>query len=584
ACQWSRHLAERCKVYSDDAYMAVTHRQLQFLVPKFHLPAHVQYCQANFSFNFTPHVGRTDGEAPERGWSAVNAIAGSTKQMGPGSRRDTLDDHFGDYNWRKVTSLATTFARKVSEAVREREVHVTDFKEFDAALQLSDTKRWLNEVMEWECDRTRPNPFEVTQSTISEGKVRLQLAEEEKQAQLEGYRPLHEGVSASLLIWQGLEIEEQQCRLCVDTNSLGQHATDKQRADILERGNRLRRKFDAWCDIQHLYMPGVASLRAKEDHEGGGNSFDTSALELYLPSEIIGKASCEMNLFEYEWRLRFAQAHDALNTIRRLLILRSRLHRSKERFARGQFHNTRSVVVLNRLNSRIDYSVKQYRTTRIRLQRLAEKLLKVGWDQSLRVLQDEDIRPLDEDDGRSEGRRVLSWIWRIQGTGNILYINYTSTYARQIVALRIEWCKARARSQRWQEECLLLEEEMSRVIRFFTWRASWWAKIALGTDSALFGSGDAALTEGRRAYALRQASIQTALKIHCSTAWEGLAAQLKIVKGADSQEMCVHIIFTNITLTIFTAYDILLVINNLWSLLASINVVVLYTILSGIVT
>ncbi|KIL54938.1 hypothetical protein M378DRAFT_46403, partial [Amanita muscaria Koide BX008] len=335
ACQWSRHLAEQCKVYSDDAYMAVTHRQLQFLVPKFHLPAHVQYCQANFSFNFTPHVGRTDGEALERGWSAVNAIAGSTKQMGPGSRRDTLDDHFGDYNWRKVTSLATTFARKVSEAVREREVHVTDFKEFDAALQLSDTKRWLNEVMEWECDRTRPNPFEVTQSTISEGKVRLQLAEEEKQAQLEGYRPLHEGVSASLLIWQGLEIEEQQCRLCVDTNSLGQHATDKQRADILERGNRLRRKFDAWCDIQHLYMPGVASLRAKEDHEGGGNSFDTSALELYLPSEIIGKASCEMNLFEYEWRLCFAQAHDALNTIRRLLILRSRLHRSKERFARG---------------------------------------------------------------------------------------------------------------------------------------------------------------------------------------------------------------------------------------------------------
>ncbi|KIL54151.1 hypothetical protein M378DRAFT_53122, partial [Amanita muscaria Koide BX008] len=185
----------------------------------------------------------------------------------------------------------------------------------------------------------------------------------------------------------------------------------------------------------------------------------------------------------------------------------------------GQFHNTRSVVVLNRLNSRIGYSVKQYRTMRIRLQRLAEKLLKVGWDQSLRVLQDEDIRPLDEDDGRSEGRRVLSWIWRIQGTGN---------------TLRIEWCKARARSQRWQEECLLLEEEMSRVIRFFTWRASWWAKIALGTDSALFGSGDAALTEGRRAYALRQASIQTALKIHCSTAWEGLAAQLKIVKGADS--------------------------------------------------
>ncbi|KIL55458.1 hypothetical protein M378DRAFT_90872, partial [Amanita muscaria Koide BX008] len=528
ACQWSRHLAERCKVYSDNAYLSVTQRQIQYLVLKFHLPAHIQHCQANYSFNFTPYVGRTDGEAPERGWSAVNAVAGSTKQMGPGSRRDTLDDHFGDYNWRKVTSIATFFARKVADAVREREIHVADFKEFDAALQLSDTQQWLKEVTEWEHDRTKPNPFEVTQSTISEDKVRLQLAEKEKQALLEGYRPLHEGVSASVLIWQGLEIEEQQCRLRADTGSLGQHATDKQRADMLERGNRLRRKYDAWCDIQHLYMPGVASLRAKADQEGGGDAFDASVLELYLPSEIIDRTDCKLKFFEFEWRLRFAQAHDALNSIRRLLILRSRLHHSKERFSRGQFHNTRSVAVLNRLNGRIDYSVKKYRMMHVRLQRLAEKLLKVGWEQSLQLLQDEDIRPLDEDEGRSEGRRVLSWIWRIQGTGN----SEETTQAGES-PLRIEWCKSRARAHRWQEECLLLEEEMSRVICFFTWRANWWTKVA---------DYDAALTEGRHAYALRQASIQIALKTRCSTAWEGLATQLNndktVTKDVDDRERC----------------------------------------------
>lgn len=32
-------------------------------------------------------------------------MANSTKEMGPGSRHDTLDDHFGDYNWRKIMSL-----------------------------------------------------------------------------------------------------------------------------------------------------------------------------------------------------------------------------------------------------------------------------------------------------------------------------------------------------------------------------------------------------------------------------------------------------------------------------------------------
>ncbi|KAJ7940112.1 hypothetical protein B0H13DRAFT_1586720, partial [Mycena leptocephala] len=47
-----------------------------------------------FSFNLTPFVGRTDGEAPERGWADANRLASSTSVSGPGARRDTLDAHF----------------------------------------------------------------------------------------------------------------------------------------------------------------------------------------------------------------------------------------------------------------------------------------------------------------------------------------------------------------------------------------------------------------------------------------------------------------------------------------------------------
>ncbi len=32
----------------------------------------------------------------------TNALANSTKEMGPGSHQDILDDHFGDYNWHKI--------------------------------------------------------------------------------------------------------------------------------------------------------------------------------------------------------------------------------------------------------------------------------------------------------------------------------------------------------------------------------------------------------------------------------------------------------------------------------------------------
>ena len=69
---------------------------VQFLVPKFHLPAHIESCQWSFSFNYACFVGRTDGEAPERGWADLNGLAYSTHEMVPGSQQDTIEDHLGD--------------------------------------------------------------------------------------------------------------------------------------------------------------------------------------------------------------------------------------------------------------------------------------------------------------------------------------------------------------------------------------------------------------------------------------------------------------------------------------------------------
>ena len=109
ACQWWVNLWERMKTYPLWMHIKDLHmKSLHFLVPKFHLPAHVMACQTVFSFNFNRHVGRTDGEAPERGWSQINPAAMSTSEMGPGNRRDTLDDHFGDSNWRKSTLMGVS--------------------------------------------------------------------------------------------------------------------------------------------------------------------------------------------------------------------------------------------------------------------------------------------------------------------------------------------------------------------------------------------------------------------------------------------------------------------------------------------
>lgn len=101
-CQWSVNLWGRMMAFPDYFHIDHERKQITFLVPKFHLPAHIAACQTAFSFNLTRGVGRTDGEAPERGWSAINPLSSQTKQMGPASRRETIDDHFGDWNHKKV--------------------------------------------------------------------------------------------------------------------------------------------------------------------------------------------------------------------------------------------------------------------------------------------------------------------------------------------------------------------------------------------------------------------------------------------------------------------------------------------------
>lgn len=105
ACQWHIKLAERTGIYPPNVFSNAAEHDLTFLVPKFHLPAHIQACQLMFSHNLIPRVGRTDGEAPERGWAKTNRLSYSTREMGPGSRRDTMDDEFGDMNWVKYVDL-----------------------------------------------------------------------------------------------------------------------------------------------------------------------------------------------------------------------------------------------------------------------------------------------------------------------------------------------------------------------------------------------------------------------------------------------------------------------------------------------
>jgi hypothetical protein len=116
-CQYGMKLDERMQKFPDWPLRKGNDVQVNLLIPKFHLPAHVQDCLYTFSFNFGLGCARVDGESLERSWFITNMEATGTKEMGPGGRRDTLDDSFDQANYRKGISLGESVQKLTTRIV-----------------------------------------------------------------------------------------------------------------------------------------------------------------------------------------------------------------------------------------------------------------------------------------------------------------------------------------------------------------------------------------------------------------------------------------------------------------------------------
>jgi len=113
-----------------------------------------------------------------------------------------------------------------------------------------------------------------------------------------------------------------------------------------------------------------------------------------------------------------------------------------------------------------------------------------------------------------------------------------------LIALRVEWCKSRARAMRWTEETLLLLEEMRRTLQFLEWQTNFWVERASALEGVVEEStvnlvGSRTLVpernEGLRAYALRQASIRSHLRDKFKSLWRVVPALVVSVLVRDSK-------------------------------------------------
>ncbi|PBK84914.1 hypothetical protein ARMGADRAFT_942823 [Armillaria gallica] len=435
-----------------------------YLIPKFHLPAHIPSCHVKFSFNKTPHIGEMDGEAPKCSWSQLNQLAVSLKVMGPGGYLDTLDDHIGDYNYRKSALMGTSsLLRAMLEAIPTRTLHSAIYAEFTASLPLADVQLWMVAIEGWEQDPSNAvHPFETTvlmpclELTMS--KVRLTLAQEEAteiaKITAREIQEREEGAAQNNNVAESTAKDDSEDIFAV-CHKVGPSLMILQGVELefTEGLNRLRWHMDTWFEVQQVYMQGVAikhGLKVSLEE-----ALDAVTMLLFLPSACLEHRCQNQKLMDFEFRLWEAEAYECLMTMRRLLIYRSHLYKFKDKHVTRQMMSTRARSTVSNVLSNIDEATTRYRTLRSHLVVLAGAIEggKPDWDRQLQELSSSDVQPLkDVLPGETEGQRAMSWIW---------CVHRHETDAKETAeALRIEWCKTRARAHCWHKETILLEEEM----------------------------------------------------------------------------------------------------------------------------
>lgn len=164
--------------------------------------------------------------------------------------------------------------------------------------------------------------------------------------------------------------------------------------------------------MRAIYIPGLLQLLSEQ----GVNPYMTwetdpnpEDVPLWLPSSLEKerrRAACAEGLPEMELRLRTAQCSGALDGIRHVLRMKTRMVYFKNKNIRGQREGTRSRAVIDRVHKRAFRLVEKYRAAR----RAKLELEGPGnWENTYRELHNRDVRSYSTRERKKKRDRQGIW-------------------------------------------------------------------------------------------------------------------------------------------------------------------------------
>ncbi|KAK0496504.1 hypothetical protein EDD18DRAFT_1105616 [Armillaria luteobubalina] len=503
-CQWNINFKTRMKELPSDLRLR-NDIGLSCGVPKLHAKAHKMACQCEYAIGIQSGTGRTDSEGIKWTWVVVNAIVWSTKEMGLGSRHDTLDDHFAYHNFVKLIGLGDMLHKKLTEAECQVVAYRKYHSNFTRALPKPEyAKEWMAVVEEWDRDQSKPSPYLLVAEHITEQDLKLKLKEDERCAKACGEIPIHK-ISTTSCLGLGLLIEDSQYM-------------------ILSVWQPLR-------ELQIVYMPGIA-LRIEQEWETAMTTIEAEDDKLWFPSDlskVVCDSICHLGLGEKENVLREAQCWDALAAICSSLRAEASIHAFWNEHLQGQEALSHASDVLDNWRAKQNLAAQKYRQARnamltlqgpgpwmndLRELTAKDMLSMYGSVMDIQELATEVTNPEDQHQKKRKSEkhkdkpRDVSWIWLAEGSLGELGND------SDITDVRVHWLRSWACLLRWEEEISLLREEQRRVLVTLRYCAKWWDKWRSGWNGLA-----AEIAEGVQAYAAQQRDGQLDLAEHFARKW-----------------------------------------------------------------
>ncbi|KAJ7756133.1 hypothetical protein B0H14DRAFT_2635188 [Mycena olivaceomarginata] len=472
-----------------------------------------------------------DMEEIERIWSSSGLMGVSMREMGLGSRQDTLDDFWHYWNWNKVVGMGKTLWTRLLAARKELARQEEGLEEFTAA-QEAEAPAWKQMVDNFEAGVSEANPYLLPHTGPTLRDVELELMREEQERERSTPTVLNTADdTATEYLMLGLEIE-------------GQHLLPT--CSPKETIKKLRL-------MQRIYSPGA--LQRLATTADPVEPVESECALLFLPSGLSPAQAAPplsvSGLTLAEARLCDGQCSESLEAIRHGLTIKKCLQTYKTLHSRRQHQNTRSRTLVDGQQQKIDLAARTYRQARL-------ALVHVAGPCSWRALEKGDLRlPEDEEEakrrkqrvmkgkrkeaaqvnengevrgvpGMGEKNRLVSWIW--YGAGNTEGVVGEAIHE----SVRVEWSKTYARVKRWQEETRLLQEEMVRCLLTLEWQAARWDERAVSMHYNGQIQYSAAHLQGAIVLAARQAALRRKLAGRFRRSWCRLTDRVSPPQMEDS--------------------------------------------------